>query len=39
MIHGGGFLAAAILAGLSALHIYWAFGGRWGMTGGYGLLP
>ncbi len=32
MIHGGGLLAAAILAGLSALHIYWALGGKWGMT-------
>ncbi len=32
MIHGAGILVVTILAGLSALHLYWAFGGKWGMT-------
>lgn len=30
MTHIAGFLAIVILLLLSGLHVYWAFGGRWG---------
>ncbi len=34
-----GVLLAAVLASLSALHVYWAFGGRWGSTGVFPTRP